>query len=367
MTDADSGQEQRALIALSMVPGVGAGRLRALVAELGSAVAVLGATRRQIQRVPGIGRATAEAIAASHPEGDVEAQLRRAEQVEADLVPAWSDTYPARLREIYDAPAFLWQRGTLGAADDQSIAIVGTRRPSRYGLNQARQFAAELVRQGFTVVSGLAYGIDAAAHEGALDAGGRTLAVLGSGVDRIYPHRHVRLAHRILEAGALLSECALGAAPDAPNFPRRNRIVSGLTLGTLVVEAYEAGGALITARCALEQNREVFACPGDAGRPSSAGTNQLIQHGHAKLVQSVDDILDELLLPSANTAKSPAPAPDLPPNEQLVWDALTDVPIHLDVLCRTAGIDPSTALVRLLSLEFKGLVQQLGGKQFCRL
>jgi DNA processing protein len=265
-------------------------------------------------------------------------------------------------------------RGTLPEADTPRVTVVGTRRCTDYGRAQARHFAAELARRGFTVVSGLAYGIDAAAHKGALDAGGRTVAVLGSGVGRIYPPKHTDLAERIVDDGALLSEYAIDAEPDAPNFPERNRILSGLALGTLVVESYAEGGALITARLALEQNREVFAVPGAITKDSSRGANRLIQRGHAKLVLELEDLLEELPdvtveAPEdvdAETMAGPSADPDLSDEQERLYEALTDTPVHIDALCEETGLDPSTALVHLLDLEFKGLVRQLAGKQFRR-
>jgi DNA processing protein len=257
------------------------------------------------------------------------------------------------------------------------VTIVGTRRCTDYGRAQAHHFAAELARRGFTIVSGLAYGIDAAAHKGALDAGGRTLAVLGSGVGRIYPPKHTSLAERVVENGALLSEYAIDAEPDAPNFPERNRIVSGLSLGALVVESYAEGGALITARLALEQNREVFAVPGAVTKDSSRGTNRLIQRGHAKLVLEPDDLLAEL--PSVTVddpddvdaetvagGARPDPTEALSDEEVTLYEALSDTPVHVDALCEKTDMDPSTALVHLLQMEFKGVVRQLAGKQFRR-
>jgi DNA processing protein len=215
-----------------------------------------------------------------------------------------------------------------------------------------------------TIVSGLAYDVDAIAHAAALQAGGRTLAVLGSGADWIYPARNLPLAKRIQAAGAIFSEYPLGARPDAVHFPRRNRIVSGLSLGTVVVEAYEKGGALITAGLAIEQNREVFAIPSALTNPAGAGANQLIQRGHAKLVQSVGDVLIEIE-PAFESKSAPAQVqPDLSPVERRLYEALTPEPTHIDTLCVRTGFDASTALVYLLGLEFKGLVFQMAGKQF---
>jgi len=362
----DPAEELRALVALTLVPGVGPGRIRALLARFGSAQAALHAPIAALVQVPGIGMQTARRIAAFDDWDAVDAQFERAERVGATLIPAWDERFPPLLRQIYDPPALLWLRGELTPADDNAVAIVGTRRPTDYGLRTARQFAAALAREGVTVVSGLAYGIDAAAHRGALEAGGRTLAVLGSGVDRIYPSRHERLARAIMAQGALLSEFPLGAAPDAPNFPRRNRLISGLARAVLIVEAYETGGALITARLALEQNREVLAIPGALHNPASAGTNRLIRDSLARLVCSPEDVLEALGLGRVSVAPEPPPPP-LSGLERQLYDALEPEPIHIDVLCERTGLDPSTALVYLLQLEFKGLVRQLAGKQFYRL
>ena len=203
------------------------------------------------------------------------------------------DEYPARLREIYDPPPFLWVRGRLTAADANAVAVVGTRRASDYGRRAAEAFAGDLARAGVTVVSGLAYGVDVAAHRAALAAGGRTVAVLGSGVDHVYPSRHAPVVREILEtdAGAVVSELPLGATPDAPNFPRRNRIVSGMSVATVVAEAHDRGGALLTAAIALEQNREVFAVPTSVFS-AATGTNRMVQRGLGTLAGSAADVLE---------------------------------------------------------------------------
>lgn len=362
-------EEQRALVALSLVPGIGPGRIRSLLSVFGSAVASLNASRKALASVPGIGPQTAGAVVGFDDHAAVDDQIQRAEQEGISLLPAWGDRFPRLLREIYDPPAFLWVRGTLADQDEHCVAIVGTRRASDYGKRMAYTFANELASRGITIVSGLAYGIDAAAHKGALDADGRTLAVLGSGADRIYPARHMQLAKRIVEQGAILSEYPLGAAPDAPNFPRRNRIVSGLALGTFIIEAYDKGGALITARLAIEQNREVFALPSPVHSKAGMGTNRLIQKGHAKLVITVEDILDELGITLGGERKDavakPPPA-NLSEIEQRLYEVLDIEPLHIDVICSRAKLDVSTALVYLLSLEFKGIVRQMAGKQFFR-
>lgn len=365
--DPHDAAERRALVALSLVPGVGPGRIRLLLARFGAASDVLAAPARALATVPGIGVQTAAAIARFDDEGEVERQFARAEATGATMLTAWDDAFPRLLRETFDPPAFLWVRGRLDDRDASSVAVVGTRRATEYGRRTAYHFAAGLAEAGYTIVSGLAHGIDAAAHRGALEAGGRTIAVLGSGVDRIYPARHAALAREIERAGAVLSEYAMGAAPDAPNFPRRNRIVSGLARGTLVVEAYETGGALITARLALEQNREVFAVPSPIHSPAGAGANTLIQRGYAKLVSRVEDVLEELepAVGVSGTALPETPA-SLAPGEAQLLAVLGPEPMPIDAVCSASGMDPASALVHLLGLEFKGLVHQLGGQQFLR-
>ena len=374
--DRDRAGEQRALIGLSLVSGIGPQRLRALLAAFDTPSDVFRASRSALTKVDGVGDQTAEAILTFDDRAAVEEEMERAEELGAELISPWDERFPDRLREIYDPPAYLWMRGALPATGEPMVTVVGTRRCTDYGRAQAHHFGAELVRRGFTVVSGLAYGIDAAAHKGALDAGGRTIAVLGSGVGRIYPQKHTALAERITENGAVLSEYALDAEPDAPNFPERNRILSGLALGTLVVESYSEGGALITARLAVEQNREVFAVPGNITKDSSRGTNRLVQRGHAKLVMEMEDLLEELPeitvedpedvdAETVTTGGGPDPE-ELSGDAKLLYDALSDTPVHVDELCEDTGLDPSSALPTLLELEFKGLVRQLAGKQFRR-
>lgn len=369
--ESDTQDEARALLALSLVPGVGAGRLRALLAAFGTAAAVMQASPQALARVDGVGRQTARAIAAFDAEPAIAEQLDRAARAGAHPVVLTDDAYPALLREIADAPPVLWVRGRLAPEDQRAVAIVGTRRATDYGRRVAHTFAAELARLGVTVVSGLAYGIDIAAHRGVLEAGGRTIAVLGSGVDRIYPARHVRDAEAIADGqGAVVSEFPLGTPPDAPHFPRRNRIIAGLALGTLVAEARRSGGALLTAFLATEQNRAVFAAPSSLYTEAGEGGNQLIRKGYASLVTTVDELLEEILpqieTPSPVAKPTPEPPPSLSQIERTLYDALSAEPVALDTLCDTTGLDAPTALVYLLDLEFKGLVRQMAGRQFFR-
>lgn len=358
--------ERRALIGLSLVAGVGPGRMRLLMRRFGSPLKILAASTKQLASVEGVGGHTAAAIRSFDAWAEVDRQTEVAARLGARLLHEEDPSYPPLLRQIYDPPVFLW---TLGEADLSmpSVALVGTRRATEYGKRIAMTFAEELASAGIAVVSGMAYGIDAIAHERTVAVGGTTVGVLGSGIDVIYPARHAELATRIVSgAGALISEFPLGAKPDAPNFPRRNRIVSGLCLAVIVIEAHEQGGALITARLALEQNREVYAVPSALHSRAGAGTNALIRDGHAKLVTSVSEVIEDLTLEGGQPAASRFVPPDLPPEERRLYEALKDDPMHIDRLCSTCDLDSSSALVYLLNLEFKGLVRQMAGKQFLR-
>lgn len=357
--------EQQALVALSLVPGVGPGRVRALLSAFGSATATLRAPSGRLERVEGIGRQTAAAIRSGGDAADVDRQFARAEAVGARLVALDDPEYPPLLREIYDPPPFLWVRGRLTDADAAPVAVVGTRRASDYGLRVAGAFAGAFAGAGVTVVSGLAYGIDIAAHRAALASGGRTIAVLGSGVDHVYPSRHRPVVREILDRdlGAVVSELPLGAAPDAANFPRRNRIVSGMSHATVVAEAHARGGALLTAAMALEQNREVFAVPASVFA-AATGTHGLIQRGLAALAAGPDDVLEAVQPSPAPALPAATTRPDLTAVERRLVEVLDATPVSLDVVCDRAGLDASTALVYLLQLEFRGVVRQLSGKQF---
>jgi DNA processing protein len=292
--------------------------------------------------------------------------------------------YPAPLRAIPDAPELLYCDGMLETVDAQAIAVVGSRRATPYGLRVARTLAHELSRLGFTIVSGMARGIDGAAHEGALAAGGRTIAVLGCGVDVIYPPDHRRLREEIVAAGALLSELPPGSPPLARNFPRRNRILSGLSLGVIVVEAAEDSGSLITAKLALDQGREVFAVPGSIEAPTSRGTHRLLKEG-AKLTETVDDIVEELLpqferpliVPSARSGEGKKHDArtavettialfELSPDERKVYALVGDDPMSIDELTEQAALTPAAVARTLLELELKNAVQQLPGQRYHR-
>jgi DNA processing protein len=364
----------RELLILSRIPGVGPGRLSALVTAFGDPARVRKATARELIRVEGIEQKTATHIlnfyrgaGVGEAERWAEDQLRRLERRGGSLVSLWSPEYPTLLKKIYDPPSFLFTCGDLTEADARAIAIVGTRGPSQYGIRMAQEFAGELARQGFTIVSGLARGIDSVAHTAALRAGGRTVAVIGSGVDVIYPPENRTLVDRLVTSGALLSEFPMQAQPDAVNFPRRNRIVSGMTLGTLVVETGVDGGAMITAALALDQNREVFAIPGPITGKTRSGTHLLIKEGKAALVESVDDILAEFAPQGKRTSTPSTPLQELTLFEQRVFDAVPDHPEHVDSIASRSGLTVSDTLVHMLSLELKSAVRQHPGKLFSRI
>jgi DNA processing protein len=334
----------------------------------GSALRAWASSPEALRQATRIGPATAEAMA-RFPW----VQKLREEQARVELagvgVVVWGDPeYPARLQTIASAPPVLYVRGSLEAGDDAAVAIVGSRHATAYGEAVARELATELTRRGLIIVSGLARGIDAAAHRGALAAGGRTLAVLGSGLDEIYPPEHRGLADEVATSGALLSEFPLGTSPLKPHFPRRNRIISGLSLGVVVVEAGVGSGALITAHHALEQGREVFAVPGRVHARYSEGCNRLIKAG-AKLVENWEDVFVELVPAIKGRGRvRPAepPRPVLTADEQQLFDLLADEPLHIDQFIVMSGWGGGRVASVLVGLEMKGVIRQVKGKVFER-
>lgn len=358
----------RSLLILSMIPGIGAARLRTLVNHFGDPELVLEASERELTNADGIDRNLAKKIRTERSfEKEVQVQLSRLNKAEARLITFWDKEFPENLKRIYDPPVMLFMRGELSTSDKYSVAIVGTRNPTTYGKHIAERFAAELSEQGITVVSGLARGIDTISHTTAVRSGGRTIAVLGSGVDVIYPGENRRLSEQILLNGAIVSEYYMGAKPDAVNFPRRNRIISGISLGTIIVETDVNGGAMITASAALDQNREVFAVPGNVTEKKSHGTHKLIKEGRAKLVENIADIIEELrykLKPILKDQPKIQPKAQLSIFEQKIFDVLGDEPLHIDALADKCAMAVSDMLVQLLSLELKGVVKQLPGKYF---
>jgi DNA processing protein len=373
----------REWIALNMTPGIGPRAAAKLLERFGSAEAVFGAPRVELEALR-LRPEAIESIMARDLFEKAAEEIERVRELGADVLLLDDGVYPALLREVFDPPITLYVKGAWAEClEKPCVAIVGSRRCSTYGQNAAGMLARDLAGRGVTIVSGLARGIDAAAHRGALEAGGRTVGVMGTGIDQIYPRDHRKLAAEILEnGGALISEFPLATPPAPQNFPYRNRVISGLSLGVIIVEAAENSGSLITARMAMEQNREVFAVPGNITSRNSFGTNYLIKGAGAKLVQAWQDVAAELppeiaaqLLPPET--KKPAegalveqlrlvPA-DLSISEHAVFKLLsTDDPAHIDALAGATGLSVPELTNALLGLEMRELIRQLPGKCFVR-
>jgi len=369
-------------IALNMTPGIGPRAAAKLLENLGSPSAVFGAPRMALDRLR-LRPEAIDSIIAQDQHGKADEEILRTREVGADVLILDDGVYPPLLREIFDPPITLYVKGAWKSClENPCVAIVGSRRCSTYGQNAATMLARDLAKRGVTIVSGLARGIDAAAHRGALEAGGRTVAVMGTGLDQIYPRDHNKLVDEILASGgALVSEFPLATPPAPQNFPYRNRVISGLSLGVLLIEAAENSGSLITARLAMEQNREVWAVPGNITSRNSFGTNYLIKGAGAKLVQQWQDVVSEFppelaaeLLPppsrkkQQNLVQQLALAPgDLTDNESLVFQALsTDDTVHIDALAITTRLSLPDLTSALLGLEMRELIRQLPGKCFVR-
>lgn len=367
----------QAWLTLRAIERIGPATLAQLAGAFGSPEAVLSASADVLRE-----RGCSPALAAAIVRG---VDLRTAEQIEREIaqihqlritvLSCLDGEYPERLRHIADPPPLLYLAGRLDPADAHAVAIVGSRRSTPQGRAVTEQLSRDLAQAGFTIVSGLARGIDAAAHRGALEAGGRTIAVLGCGIDRTYPPEHEKLRRDIEAQGAVLSELALGAPPHSYHFPRRNRIISGLSLGVVVTEAAMDSGSLITARLAGEQGREVFALPGSVRAGTSRGPHRLIKDG-AKLVETAQDVIDELLPqldePMRRRLAAPQnlsikPVPPLSEDEARVIAALSADPLHIDELALRIQLGPASVSAALLSLEMKGLIQQLPGQFVLRL
>jgi len=359
-------------LGLQSIPGVGLVLAQRLLARFGGPAAVFAASLPDLAEVQGLTPALAQAILGFRAWDKLEEQLARLAARGAEVVTRDDPRFPARLREIPYPPLLLFVQGTLTPADDLAVAVVGTRAASYYGLKAGRRLAGALAGRGVTVVSGLARGIDTAAHQGALEMGGRTLAVLGCGLDVVYPPENRQLYQEIAAQGALVTEFPLGTPPEAKNFPIRNRIISGLALGVVVVEAGGKSGTAITVRYALDQGREVMAVPGPIDSPTSLGPHRLIQEG-AKLVQDVEDILQEL--PGLSRAPGPlfaaaapaglvaeAPAAGRPAPEDPLLPLLGAEPRQLEELVQAARLPVQDVLARLTLLELQGLVKELPGK-----
>lgn len=358
-------------VRLSLISGVGPRLRKALLEEFGTAAAVLSAAPSDLRRVQGIGAELTRRIAVAREDIDVQAELDLCAANGIAILSECDPAYPRALREIHDPPGILFVRGEVLPQDALAVAIVGSRHATHYGLAQAERLAGGLARAGLTIISGLARGIDAAAHRGALAAGGRTLAVLGSGVLNMYPPEHAALADEVAARGAVISESPPRSPPLSGAFPQRNRIISGMSLGVLVVEASVRSGALISARHAMEQGREVFAVPGRVDNRMSHGCHRLIRDG-AKLVETVDDVLEELgpLVAPAQSAQGDAvhhPA-ELMLNEleQQVLAKIASEPITIDAVLAASQLPAPQVLATISVLEMRRLIRRLSGNLIMR-
>ena len=386
--------ETKSLIHLNLIPGIGNHTIRRLLAAFGSAEKSVAATSEELAQIDGLTPDVRRQLIDGRSRAPLAQEIELIERHQCRIVTINDDTYPPLLKQIDDPPALLYIIGDFPPQDAPSIAIVGSRSPTEYGKTISQQLSHQLAERGITVVSGFARGIDTCVHRGALEAGGRTVAVFGSGLSIIYPETNRALATEITESGALISEFPMTMPPRGRNFPRRNRVISGLTLGTLVVEASEQSGSLITARHAAEQGREVFAVPGQIFSNVSRGTHSLINQG-ATLINSVDDLLDALpqnytqilggeslgprsakqpnkiVRPQSTEKRSTStPQPkanlNLTPDEQTVLSAMDADSVHIDEITRVTQLPIGKVSSLLVMLELKGIVQQLPGKQFVK-
>lgn len=355
-----------ALIGLNLVGGIGSARLNELIAYFGSPEAVLSASRDKLMAIYGIGEKISENIV-SLKEGAIEKELSLAKELGLKIITIEDDDYPFNLKNIFDPPIVLYLKGELEPEDSFALGVVGSRRASFYGLTQAEKFSFDLAAYGFTVVSGMARGVDTYSHRGALKARGRTIAVIGSGFNHLYPAENKKLAEDISKNGAVISEFPLDTKPLPQNFPRRNRLISGMSLGVLVAEAAKNSGALITADFALEQNREVFAIPGKIDSPTSFGANELIKQG-AKLTSNISDILEEFSLPLSINKKELIKNKEVPvrSEEERLLNLISPQAIQLEELVERTEMDIPQISNMLLNLQMRKLVKQLPGKQFVR-
>jgi DNA processing protein len=363
-----SGDELKYWVAFSGIPGIGRVRIAQLKQCFGGLRDAWEAPEGKLRQA-GLDSRSVDAVVTLRPRVSVDGEMEKLERHKVDALTCEDPNYPSRLKQIYDYPPVLYVRGSLPAEDEPCLAIVGTRRPTIYGRQVTEEIVTDLARSEVTIISGLARGIDSVAHRAALDAGGKTIAVFGSGLDIVYPGENARLAQTITEHGALVSEYPIGVRPKAENFPLRNRIMSGLSLGVLVIEAGERSGALITAHQAVEQDREVFAIPGSILSPASQGTNRLIQEG-AKLVRNHADILQELNLSIAvqqSEIREFSPAEISVPEgsaEFAILKQLSSEPNHIDEICRRSGLTMPEVSSTLAMFELKGIAKQVGNMSY---
>ena len=349
-------------VGFSLIPRIGRVKLSLLESHFGELKQAWEAPLAELKKA-GLDKGSVNAIREGRERISLDAEMEKLGSYGIKVVSYRDPDYPARLKEIYDYPPLLYIRGELLPEDEWCLAVVGTRRSTVYGRQVAEEITADLARNKITIVSGLAKGIDSIAHQSALEAGGRTIAVFGCGLDIVYPAENASLAREIMERGALISEFPLGAKPKPEHFPRRNRILSGLSLGVLVAEASETSGAMITAHLALEQNREVFAVPGSILSQSSRGVNRLIQEG-AKLVRDYTDILEELNLTAVAQQMELTELLPTTETETRLLKQLSAEPVHIDEVCRSSGLPVATVSGTLAMMELKGLVKQTGNMNY---
>lgn len=368
--------EKEAYLILNAIPELGPVRIRNLVNYFGSAIKVLSAGSSKLMEVEGIGNKIADNISNWQRHFDLKKELELIDEYKVNIITIEQPEYPSLLKEIYDPPVVLYVKGDILQADKNALAIVGARRASYYGINTARRIAMELSCRGFVIVSGFARGIDTAAHEGAIQGRGRTIAVFGCGIDRIYPPENKGLYDRIIQNGAIISEFPFGTPPRKENFPKRNRIISGLCLGVIVVEAGRYSGSLITARLATEQGREVFSVPGRIDTVTSQGTNVLIKYG-AKPVLDVEDVLEEFRtrIDTEEThveidrtqIKADEKTSALSKQEEKIFQTLSSDPQTPDEIVNSTDMQINEVWSNLVSLELKGLIKRLPGSRFVRI
>ncbi len=356
-------------LALSLTPGIGSVFIKRLLDRFKTPEAVFQASLKELSEVEGLGEKVARSIVSGPLENAIEKELSLIKEIGGRIITLGDDSYPRRLRDIYDPPALLYVRGELKKEDELAVSIVGSRRTSPYGRWITERMSQELAQNGVTVVSGMARGIDSVAHLGAIAGGGRTIAVLGCGVNVVYPPENRNLMTKIIDHGAVISEFSMGSPPEGGHFPKRNRIISGLSLGVVVVQANEKSGSLITAGYALEQGRDVFAVPGNVGAEGSRGTNRLIREG-AKMVESSADILEEILpqwsMEGKGIEKDEGPGKNLTGEEKDLYELLGETPMHIDAIIRDSRMDPGKVSSHLLNLELKGVICQWPGKCFTK-
>ncbi len=371
--DSDKYYNYLILKALLSTEGIGSKRVFALLSAFGNPDNIARVSASELQKLRGIDSNIAQRITTTFAnlatiEKEIKLEVNKLKEINAGIITFLDPEYPNELKNIYDPPVILYYLGDINLASEPALAVVGTRMASNYGKVMAQKIAADLSANNLMIVSGLARGIDTIAHRAAIEAKGKTIAVTGSGLDVVYPGENKYLYASIARDGLILTEFPLGTKPDAPNFPKRNRIISGLSLGTLVIETRKNGGAMQTAAFALDQNREVFALPGNANSEMSDGTNMLIQKGEAKLVMNADDVIVEFqnILDTARKVKT---TPDITLNlfEQQIYDQIELNPVHIDTISANSGISTSECLIHLLNLEFGGVIKQLPGKYFIRI